>query len=256
MLGAGKVVVVTAGGMSPNILINAIRAVHQDIEVFQEKPESLIRFLARRARKFGWIFAVGQLLTMIVSRIGKTLFRKRVDQISRQFDAKSEWDKTIPLHLIRSINDPESRKAVLETRPAVILCVSCRILDHGTLSALSCPVLNFHAGILPQYRGLFGGYWSRIENDELNFGGTVHLVDQGVDTGGVLYRSYAKPDPTDLISTYPLLQTAVSQEIVIQAIKDALSGDLKPDVSGPIFPQRYHPPIWTYVKNGLTRKIW
>ncbi|MEN9896284.1 MAG: hypothetical protein RIR97_2136 [Pseudomonadota bacterium] len=241
MLGSGKVVVVTAGGMLPNILINA---------------ESRLQFLARRARKFGWIFAVGQLLTMIVSRIGKSLFRKRLDLILRTYEARFEQDKTIPLHVISSINDPESWKAVLETQPAVILCVSCRILDHRTLSAFSCPVLNFHAGILPHYRGLFGGYWSRIENDEVNFGGTVHLVDRGVDTGHVLYRSYSKPDPTDMISTYPVLQTAGSQAIVIQAIKDALSGDLKPEVSGTVFPQRYHPPIWTYVKNGLTRKIW
>jgi hypothetical protein len=56
--------------------------------------------------------------------------------------------------------------------------------------------------------------------------------------------------------TYPLLQTAASTDIVIKAIDDALSGTLKPLTANGPSRQWYHPPIWTWLWNGVTRGIW
>ncbi len=46
-----RVVVVTAGGENPWIMINALAARFDDIVVLQEQPESKSLFLRRRARK-------------------------------------------------------------------------------------------------------------------------------------------------------------------------------------------------------------
>jgi len=252
----GKIVVVTMGGAAPNIVINAIRSEYPDVCVFEEQPESRWMFLRRRAKKFGWVFAVGQLLTMIASRLGKRLTKQRVSEIAKLFSANMDLDPLIPVQNIRSINDPQSWRAINATQPDVIFCVSCRMLSAKTLAVFSVPVLNFHSGILPQYRGLFGGYWSRIQNDEANFGATVHLVDAGVDTGAVVGRAYSRPEAGDTVSTYPILKASAAQAMVIQALDNVLSGDFEPETPTEVFPQWYHPPIWTYLKNGLTRKIW
>ena len=95
-----------------------------------------------------------------------------------------------------------------------------------------------------------------FENDEENFGATVHLVDAGVDTGDILYQSRMKPSKSDTLHTYPLLQTAASTDIVIRAVEDALSGTLKPLPANGSSRQWYHPPIWTWLWNGFTRGIW
>ena len=50
--------------------------------------------------------------------------------------------------------------------------------------------INCHAGKLPFYRGRNILNWALI-NDEKEFGITVHYVDEGIDTGGIiLQRSY------------------------------------------------------------------
>ena len=50
--------------------------------------------------------------------------------------------------------------------------------------------INCHAGKLPFYRGRNILNWALI-NDEKKFGITVHYVDVGIDTGGIiLQRSY------------------------------------------------------------------
>ena len=253
---SGKIIIVTMGGPAPNILINAIRSEYPDVYILEERPESRWLFLKRRAKRFGWVFAIGQLLTMIVSRLGKRWSKQRIDEIATFYSANVTENAAIPRYKIQSINDPHSWEIANAFSPDVIVCVSCRILSPQALRSLSAPVINFHSGILPQYRGLLGGYWSRIQNDEKNFGATVHFVDEGVDTGAIIRRAYCRPSSGDTVSTYPILKAAASQTMILQALEDVLSGQARTEIPTHVYPQWYHPPIWTYLKNGLTRRIW
>ncbi|MBK5570073.1 formyl transferase [Ensifer sp. SSB1] len=252
----GRIVVVTTGGENPWIMINALASRFAEVTVVEEQPESKGLFLRRRARKLGWMTALGQLATMIASRFGKRFTRKRAQEIFATYKVSGKPDPSVPVKSIASINDADAIGQIRALEPAVVFLISCRMLKAETLAAMPCPVLNFHAGINPAYRGLMGGYWALINRDTENFGATVHLVDAGVDTGGVLYQSRQKPAPDDTMHTYPLLQTAASTEIAIAAVADALDGNLQTvNVAGPSR-QWFHPPIWTWVWNGLTRRIW
>jgi folate-dependent phosphoribosylglycinamide formyltransferase PurN len=243
-------------GQNPEIVVNAVRAAFPRLVVIEEEPESKKLFIRRRARKLGWVQALGQLATMVVSKYGKRFTLGRAKEILEEFGASPAVDSQIRRVAVPSANSPEFLKALDDIRPAALLLVSTRMLKAGTLAAIACPVLNFHAGITPQYRGLQGGYWSRILADEENFGATVHLVDAGVDTGGVLYQHRLKPSKRDTVHTYPLLQTAASTGIIVEALHDAVTGSLKPLKIAAPSRQWYHPPIWTWLWNGVTRGIW
>ncbi|CCV14505.1 hypothetical protein MESS4_680058 [Mesorhizobium sp. STM 4661] len=52
----------------------------------------------------------------------------------------------------------------------VVLLAGCRLLSRQTLARMPCPVLNYHAGIAPRYRGMNGGYWALASGDAENFG--------------------------------------------------------------------------------------
>jgi len=250
------IVIVTAGGRNPQIMINAIHARSRNVTVLLEQPESKTLFLKRRIRKLGLIIATGQFATMVASKFGKRLTEKRAAEILRQYNADDRENPATPVIPVESVNTPTAIQHIRAINPAVVFLISCRMLSASTLAALPCPVINFHAGINPQYRGLMGGYWARVKNDEGNFGATVHLVDTGVDTGDVLYQSRMTPSKNDTMHTYPLLQTAASTDIAIRAIEDALSGNLKPLPANGNSSQWYHPPIWTWLWNGVTRGIW
>ena len=115
---------------------------------------------------------------------------------------------------------------------------------------MPCPVLNYHAGITPKYRGMNGGYWALATGDAENFGTTVHLVDAGVDTGGVLHQARGKPQPGDTISSYALRQAAFSRDICIQAIERCAGRHARHRRSGLPSRQWYHPTIWSYLWTG------
>ena len=83
--------------------------------------------------------------------------------------------------------------------------------------------INCHAGKLPYYRGRNILNWALI-NDEIEFGITVHYIDDGVDTGDiVLQRTYSISDSDDYAS---LLATAYSEcpLVLYEAIQLIKSG--------------------------------
>jgi hypothetical protein len=250
------VVVITAGGANPQVMINALSTKFPNLHVIQEQPESKSVLLKRRAKRFGWFVALGQLATMIASRLGKNVTAKRTVEILRDYALSTEPNRRLPVTHVPSLNDPACHAVVTAMRPKAIFTISCRILSPATLAVMPCPVINFHAGINPMYRGQMGGYWSRVELDEKNFGATVHLVDQGIDTGGSLYEKRVKPSRSDSLATYPLLMTAAGIDISVQAIEDAINGTLKPyNPAGPSH-LRFPPPIWTWLYHGLTKRNW
>lgn len=252
-----RVVVLTQGGTNPEILINVLKRHFPDLVVIEEAPESKKQMLHQKARRFGWPIAIGQIATMAVSKFGKPFTQKRAQEIIRQFHVDPQPDLSLKRLKIDSANGPEFQIHIAELKPAVVFLVSCRLLKRETLEAIPCPVLNFHAGINPTYRGQQGGYWSRVMRDEENFGATVHLVDAGVDTGEILYQVRVKPSKSDTMHTYPLLLTAAGAQIAVRAVGAALSGEVHPqEMTCRKSRQWYHPTIWTWVWNGISRGIW
>ncbi|CAD5271241.1 Formyl transferase (fragment) [Bosea sp. 62] len=204
-----------------------------------------VTFLKRRARKIGWLLTDGQLATMVFLRLWKTIAASRSKEIVNQYRVRPNPDAHHRTLRISSINSCECHELLGRLQPKVVLLVGCRLLTKQTLATISCPVMNYHAGITPTYRGMNGGYFALASGDIGNFGATVHLVDDGVDTGAVLYQVRTEPNATDNISTYPMLLAAVSREICIAAVGDALNQCLRPVTVDLPSRQWFHPPIWS-----------
>jgi len=251
-----SIVIMTAGGANPAIVINALAKCWPDLNVVVEQAESKSAIWKRRARRLGPVAATGQLATMVAGRLLKSSAARRAAEIIAEYGVSTELTSSVPVHHFASLNDPACRDFVRTLEPGVVLTVSSRLLTRATLADMPCPVINLHAGINPAYRGQMGAYWSLIENDATNFGATVHLVDAGTDTGGTLYEVRATPSPRDFISTYPLLLTAASTGIVIRAVEDALAGTLQPRAAEGRSVLRFPPTIWRWVWNGIARGIW
>ncbi|MER8371569.1 formyl transferase [Mesorhizobium sp. M1406] len=251
-----RIVVVTGGGQHVWAIVNAIADRVGPISVVLETPESKRQLLRGRARRQGWISAVGQLGTMVLSRLGKRLLAIHAAQLIAEEKLEVEPRRGQEIIHVASANGPECLEAIEKIRPGVVLLNGCRLLSKDMLARMPCPVLNYHAGITPKYRGMNGGYWALTSGDSQNFGTTVHLVDAGVDTGGVLKQVHGRPKRGDTISSYALRQAAFSRDICVEAVSDALAGKLTTIDPGLPSQQWYHPTIWFYLWTGLRTGIW
>ncbi|ESY70861.1 MULTISPECIES: formyl transferase [Mesorhizobium] len=250
------IVVVTGGGQHVWAMINAIADRVGPVSVVLETPESKKQLLIGRARRQGWISAIGQLGTMVLSRLGKRFLVSHTARLIAEEKLETEPRRDQEIIHVASANGPECLEAIQKLQPGVVLLNGCRLLSKDMLARMPCPVLNYHAGITPKYRGMNGGYWALTSGDRQNFGTTVHLVDPGVDTGAVLKQVRGQPKRGDTISSYALRQTAFSLDICVEAVSDVLAGKLATFDPGLPSRQWYHPTIWFYVWTGIRTGIW
>ena len=66
------------------------------------------------------------------------------------------------------------------------------ILKRDFLDTVNCPILNLHISYLPYNKGAHPNFWSFYENTPS--GVTIHLIDDGVDTGPIIFQRYVNFD--------------------------------------------------------------
>ena len=79
-------------------------------------------------------------------------------------------------------------------------------------------------GSRPATAGVHGGYWALREGRPDLAGSTVHLVDPGIDTGGILAQTTFTPDGADSIATYPFLHLACAIPLLLDQVDAVLAG--------------------------------
>ena len=219
--------------------------------VLKEKPESKLAIVRRRARLIGWRQALGQMAFGLVQlRSAQRLAAIWHAHGLNPAPPRSGWQET------GSVNAPACRQALRQFRPDVVVVYRTRSIRWRTLGALAAPFINYHAGINPKYRGQNGAYWARSRADDAHAGVTIHLVDEGVDTGAVLYQAKVTFARDDNIATYQHRQMAVALPLLIRAVEDALAGQLRPRHVNLPSQQWFHPTPWGYLKTGLLTHVW
>ena len=251
-----RIVVLMAGGPLAHALVNGLRDHFGPVAVLREEHESKLAILRRRGRLVGWLEAVGQaafgLLQKQIARRSAT----RLAAIWHEHHLDPNLPTDVTVRDIGSVNSQACRAALRELSPAVVVVYGTRIIKGETLRCVTAPFINYHAGINPKYRGQNGAYWARRQGDPAHAGITVHLVDEGVDTGDVLYQATNQFSPADNIATYQHRQMATALPLVVRSVEDALAGRLAPRRVELPSRQWFHPTLWGYLRTGVLQGVW
>ena len=250
------IVALTAGGPHSWIMINVLRQRFGAFPVIVEdgEPESLL--WKRRMRMLGPLKVASMQAARLPMKLTKRGTQRIIDDLIRSENLKPEPAEETEIIPVPSVNSDACRDALKAINPAAVFVVSTRMIGRKTLGATGAPFINYHSGINPAYRGMFGGYFALANGEPEHFGATVHLVDEGVDTGGILYQSRLEPKPGDNFHTYLWRLAAGSRDIVIEAMQDAIAGELAPVTVNLPSRQWFAPTLGGYVWAGVSRGIW
>jgi folate-dependent phosphoribosylglycinamide formyltransferase PurN len=228
------------------------------LEIIIEDPPSRSRMARRRAKRVGWIAVIGQILLVVLALPAlRRLGQSRIDEIVAT--AGLSTAVATGRHRVTSINDAATVGLIRSLDPAVVVVNGTRIIAGTVLDTISCPVINTHAGITPRYRGVHGGYWALAEGHRDLVGTTVHLVDPGIDTGGVLARAYFSPERDDSIATLPYLHLVAGLPLLGAEVSAVLDGRKPTPLIEDIPPEGsrlyLHPTLWGYLYRRIVRKV-
>lgn len=253
---AQRIVILCAGSPLAAMFINGVRKRFPNVMVLREQPESKLTILRRRGRLVGWTQALGQAAFGILAKVIGKRSAPRLAAIMETYGldpvphCKATWIE------VGSVNSDACRRALIDAKPDIVLVYGTRIIKKATLACVDAPFINYHAGYNPLYRGQHGAYWALVSGDREHAGLTIHLVDEGVDTGAVLYQSVSQFAPDDNITTYQYRQMADAIPLMLQAAEDALSGRLEVRRNPLPSKQWFMPTVWGYWRTGLSTGVW
>lgn len=88
-------------------------------------------------------------------------------------------------------------------------------------------ILNVHPSLLPAYPGL--NAYERAWNDYAReHGVTVHLVDEGIDTGPILAQARYSREPGDTLETFTARGLTLEHDLYARTLHSLVNGTLKP----------------------------
>lgn len=118
--------------------------------------------------------------------------------------------------------------AALHAEQVEIVCLAgfMRVLSPAFLRAFQGPVLNIHPSLLPSFPGL-DAQKQALEAGVKFSGCTVHLVDDGVDTGPIILQAVVPVLEGDTVETLSARILQEEHRIYPQAVKLVVEGKIK-----------------------------
>ena len=255
---ANKIVMLCGNDAFSLYMYNAIHKIMDIHTVFIEEPVNRKKFIQRRIKKLGILKVSGQILFRLICVPTLCFFsRKRIAEIKQVYGLSSEPVNHKNLLKLSSVNSTECLEQLKKINPDIVIVNGTRIISKKILNATQAKFINTHAGITPQYRGVHGAYWALREGDKEHCGVTVHLVDAGIDTGGILYQKNIDVLPEDNFCTYPYIQTGEGIALMLQAITDIKNDKMMvyKKEAGTKSKLWYHPTLWEYIYHRLINRI-
>jgi hypothetical protein len=246
-----KIVLLARDCDSSAIVYNYLKQFFRMEAIVLEETLSKRKQMLKRAKRLGWWTAAGQAAFMvIVYPLLKIFSRKRKKEIFGQYGLSNSPLPEELIARVKSLNTAAARELLQKLKPDLLLVNGTRIISKKTLEAVPAPFINIHVGITPLFRGVHGGYWAVATGRKDFFGSTIHYVDTGVDTGGIIEQVFISPGKKDNFYTYPYLKYAMTLPTLKKVVESFVSGT-PPPTRQPVTNESsvwYHPTIFQWLK--------
>jgi methionyl-tRNA formyltransferase len=221
-----SIVILAGRSQTSYLLINYLAERFSVAQVVFEAPHTR-KMLRYRLRVLPWWVVAGQLLFLVYDRLViRRRSRAKIAALLAGHDTRPP-DGRLPVLDVDSVNTDDVRALLKNLQPGAVVVSGTGIIGKKTL-ACAPAFINIHVGITPRYRGVHGGFWAVYEGRPDLAGTTLHLVDPGVDTGGILAQVPVKVDSNDTYRTLPVKQYLAALDAMADVVRSALDGKLQP----------------------------
>ncbi len=126
----------------------------------------------------------------------------------------------IPIYSPKNMVDPELVKYLKSFNPEIIVvCGFQKYIPGRILKLPPRGVINFHSSLLPRHAGMHPGFFTIYYGDRQS-GMVVHYMDEGIDTGNILYQSIVPVKNGDTIATLYDRIWDSSEPLIKQLLED------------------------------------
>ncbi|QTH60527.1 phosphoribosylglycinamide formyltransferase [Corynebacterium hindlerae] len=128
--------------------------------------------------------------------------------IYKEYDDREHWNRAL-------------RDAIAQLNPDVVVSAGfMRILGEPVLAEYGGRIINTHPALLPSFKG------AHAVRDALDYGvrvtgSTVHLVDEGVDTGRIIAQAAVPVEDGDTEETLHERIKVVERQLIVRVLNSS-----------------------------------
>jgi methionyl-tRNA formyltransferase len=109
-------------------------------------------------------------------------------RLNRAYSVKANARRySLPVYREKDINSPAFLKFLRMLNPEVIASVACPQIFTNGLIETARHTINIHGSLGLKYRGMMPSFWVLAKGEEKT-GVAVHYIDEGVDTGDIIWQ--------------------------------------------------------------------
>jgi len=155
-------------------------------------------------------------------------------------NAEVGYAREIPTIEVDDINSAEVISFVKEHAPDVIAVCGTGIIRPKVFTLPPLGTINIHCGITPEYRSADTIFWALYNNEPDKIGVTIHFVDKGVDTGGIIFQETVEVTGSDDIATINAKCIRRGAELMDRALGEIESGTVSTVVKEGVKSKAYY----------------
>jgi len=185
------------------------------------------------------------------NREGRFFFGPRPPRLDRP-----ELLRTVP-----HVNHPDLVELARQLRPDLLCVFGTRLIRGALLAEGRLGMVNLHGGLSPDYRGADCTFWALYNGQPEMVGCTLHWIDRGIDTGGLIAHVSPEilPDDDELTLFWRSVQASadVYAELVVRLAAGERFGQAQPH-KGRLYQVRqrglrHERTVARLLRNGLLR---
>ncbi len=135
-------------------------------------------------------------------------------------------EHNIPVLQPISLKDPEFLDALKAWKADLFVVVAFRMLPKVVWEIPKLGTFNLHAALLPQYRGAAPINWAVI-NGEKTTGVTTFMIDEGMDTGGIMFRYDCRIEPDETVGEVHDKLMTLGSELVVNTVEAIIENNVE-----------------------------
>jgi len=241
-------------GLTTRLLIQTLKRHFDKVLLVEESRGRVMKKFRNRVRRLGFFNSISQaIFVLTVPRLLPT--KNRIDELLDVNHIVPDKE-TKPLLCVENLNHSEISFNEEKYACNAVFINGPGILRKEFLSQFKVPVVNIHTGITPAFRGVHGGYWALCSGRPELFGTTLHFVDAGIDTGGIIDQEIIEISVQDNYTTYPVLQYLTGLRLLEKNLPAILGGAVK--IKKSISEESrlwHHPGIFQYLKYRIKKGV-
>jgi len=123
------------------------------------------------------------------------------------------------------INHPDVLALARQLQPDLIAVFGTSLIRGELLKMGRLGMANLHGGLSPEYRGADCTFWALYNGEPEKVGCTLHWIDAGIDTGGLIAHvsPAVKPDDDELRLFWRAVQT--SADVYAELVQRLAAGE-------------------------------